>query len=116
MNDSLSSFDHATSTPTPASTPRCTNHHERFQPEDVFDLLRPIENIVSTLANEYHGQDLRQKEVRSSFIGAADQALLDRVPWSRIVPPSLREALVGRVLRTYCWGQGGVLEPMPGAH
>jgi hypothetical protein len=108
MNNSLPSSDHV---PKP-----CCASHDRFQPEDVFDLLRPIETIVSTLANEYHGQDLRQKEVRTSFIIAADQKLLDRVPWSRVVPPSLREALVGRVLRTYWWGQGGVLEPVSGAN
>lgn len=92
----------------PPPTPTIT--YGRFQPETVFDLLRPIEGIIEIVAREHHGVDLRQAEARKQFIAHVDQALLAREPSAHVVPPTLREALVARLLRTFWWGQGGVLE------
>ena len=97
----------AVSPPEPA-THDCASHAS-FQPEAVSDLVRPIERAIESVAREFHGLDLRQAQVRRQFIVTVDQSLLSREPWSRIVPTSIREALVARILRTYWCGQRGML-------
>lgn len=96
--------------PEPATPSAACQHHARFEPEVVFDLIRPIEVIVESMVAELHGRDFRQTGERTHFILAVDRTLLVREPWSRVVPVNVREALVSRVLRTYWWSQGGVLD------
>ena len=96
--------------PAPDPAPLPCSAPARFEPENVVDLLRPIESIIESVARDFQGQDLCQAEARSRFIVTVDRVLLAREPWSQIVPVNIREALVARLLRTYWWGQGGVLD------
>lgn len=88
----------------PASPPK--NHaihpaprQTRFHPDVVADLVKPIRTIVESLAYELDSHDLSRAEIHTRWVRSVDQALLRREPWCKVVPGTLREALISRLLR-----------------
>lgn len=83
--------------PQPAAIPG--TRQVQFHPDVVADLIRPIKGIIESLAYELRSQDLTQAEAHRRWVHTVDQALLRREPWSQVVPGTLREALISRLLR-----------------
>lgn len=86
--------------PHPAASPG--TKQVQFHPDVVADLIRPIKGIIESLAYELRSQDLTKAEVHLRWVHMVDQALLRREPWSHVVPGTLREALISRLLRGHC--------------
>ncbi len=87
--------------PQPNDAPQPSQMPEPFRPEEIFDLLHPIEAIVAGLHHQFPRQDLQPAEVRSMFIIAVDKVLLDREPWAFAVPAAIRQSLIARVMRCH---------------
>lgn len=71
----------------------------RFHPDVVADLIKPVTTIVESLAYELDSHDLSRPDIHARWVRSVDQALLRREPWCKVVPGTLREALISRLLR-----------------
>ncbi len=82
-----------------------------WQPDEVVDLLHPIEATVAAVIQQFAVEDLDADESRSSFVSAVDGALIARHPQAALAPSTLRHALIGRVMR--CQPRSGITGKVP---